>query len=73
MIKAYRRFRGVSTKVNTGWEGGTMHWVEVKLCHKLIWLVCALDTNELPLQHLITARYGKTLSNNSAQVTLARC
>jgi hypothetical protein len=41
-----------------------MHWVEVKLGRKLIWLVCALHTNELPLRHLITALYGKTLSHN---------
>uniref|UniRef100_UPI00358F4A34 uncharacterized protein n=1 Tax=Myxine glutinosa TaxID=7769 RepID=UPI00358F4A34 len=41
-----------------------MHWVEVKLCRKLIWLVCTLHTNELPLRHLIIALDGKTLSNN---------
>jgi hypothetical protein len=55
---------GDSTNVNTGWEGGVMHWVEVKLNRKLIWLVCALHTNELPLRHLITELDGKTLSNN---------
>lgn len=53
-----------STNANTGWEGGTMHFVEVKLVRKLIWLVCALHTHELPLRHLITALDGKTLSNN---------
>ena len=41
-----------------------MHWVEVKLSCRLIWLVCVLHTNELPLRHLITALDGKTLSNN---------
>ena len=55
---------GDSTNVNTGWEGGAMHWVEVKLGRELNWLVCALHTNELPLRHLITTVDGKTLSNN---------
>ncbi|KAM5147870.1 LOW QUALITY PROTEIN: uncharacterized protein ACMZJ9_011543 [Mantella aurantiaca] len=41
-----------------------MHWVEAKLNHKLICLVCALHTNELPLRHLIKELDGKTLSNN---------
>src|SRR6218665_617194 len=53
-----------STNVNTGWEGGTMHLVEVKLKRKLNWLVCALHTNELPLHHLIVTLDGRTLSNN---------
>ena len=52
-----------STNVNTGWEGGTMHWVEVKLKRKLNWLVCVLHANELPLHHLIATLDGKTLSN----------
>ena len=55
---------GDSTNVNTGWDGGIMHWIEVMLGRKLNWLVCALHTNELPLRHLITALDGKTLSNN---------
>ena len=62
--KSLQAIGGDSTNVNTGREGGVMHWVEVKLGHKLIWLVCALHTNELPLRHLITALDGKTLSNN---------
>jgi len=55
---------GDSTNVNTGWNGGVMHFVEVKLSRKLIWLVCALHTNELPLRRLIMTLDGKTLSNN---------
>ena len=62
--KSLQAIGGDSTNVNTGWEGGAMHWVEVKLGRKLNWLVCALHTNELPLRHLITALDGKTLSNN---------
>ena len=44
---------GDSTKVNTGWRGGAMHWVEVKLGRKLVWIVCDLHTGELPLRKLI--------------------
>ena len=62
--KSLQAIGGDSTNVNTGWEGGAMHWVEVKLNRKLNWLVCALHTNELPLRHLIMTLDGKTLSNN---------
>lgn len=62
--KSLQAIGGDSTNVNTGWDGGVMHWVEIKLDRKLNWLVCALHTNELPLRHLITALDGKTLSNN---------
>lgn len=61
---------GDSTNVNTGWQGGVMHWVKAKLNRKLIWLVCALHTNELPLRHLITELDGKTLSNNKWSGTI---
>ena len=62
--KSSQAIGGDSTNVNTGWEGGAMHWVEIKLGPKLNWFVCALHTNELMLQHLMTALDGKTLSNN---------
>lgn len=39
-----------SKNVNIGWEGKIMHWVEVKLNRKYIWLFCAVHTNELPLR-----------------------
>jgi hypothetical protein len=42
--KSLQAIGGDSTNVNTVWEGGTMHWVVVKLGRKLIWLVCALHT-----------------------------
>ena len=38
--KSLQAIGGDSTNVNTGWEGGAMHWVEVKLGRKLNWLVC---------------------------------
>src|SRR6218665_4148245 len=42
--KTFQAIGGDSTNLNTGWEGGTMHWVKVKLKRKLNWLVCALHT-----------------------------
>lgn len=55
---------GDSTNVNTGWKGGTIHFLEKKLGRKLIWLICALHTNELPLRHLVIDLDGKTISDN---------
>src|SRR6218665_1680999 len=51
--KTLQAIGGESTNVNTGWKGGTMHLVEVKLKRKLNWLICALHANEVPLHHLI--------------------
>ena len=62
--KTLQAIGGDSTSVNTGWCGGAMHWVEVKLGRKLVWIVCDLHTGELPLRKLITEVDGKTLSNN---------
>jgi len=62
--KTLEAIGGDSCNVNTGWEGGVMHYVEQKLQKKLIWIVCDLHTGELPLRHLVTALDGKTLSNN---------
>jgi hypothetical protein len=55
---------GDSTSVNTGWEGGAMHWVERKLNKNLVWIVCDLHTGELPLRKLFTELDGPTLSGN---------
>ena len=55
---------GDSTNANTGWRGGTIAHLERKLGRKLIWLICALHTNELPLRHLIKGLDGDTLSDN---------
>ncbi|XP_065676742.1 uncharacterized protein LOC136092430 [Hydra vulgaris] len=62
--KTFQALGGDSTNVNTGWEGGVIKFVELKLDKKLNWLICALHTNELPLRHLIVELDGKTLSNN---------
>ena len=42
---------GDSNSVNTGWKGGAMAYLEQMLGRKLVWLVCYLHTNELPLTH----------------------
>ena len=55
---------GDSTNVNTGWEGGVMQFVEVKLGRKLVWLLCDLHTGELGLRHLVTSLDGSTFNNN---------
>ena len=53
---------GDSTNVNTGVKGGVMRRLELLLNRKLVWLVCDLHTNELPLRHLVESLDGKTLS-----------
>ena len=62
--KTIQAIGGDSTSVNTGWKGGAMAHLEKLLGRKLVWLVCDLHTNELPLRHLIIDVDGKTLSNN---------
>ena len=55
---------GDSTNVNTGVKAGVMRKLELHLRRKLVWLVCNLHTNELPLRHLIAHLDGPTLSHN---------
>ena len=55
---------GDSTNVNTGCWGGAIQFLEKKIGSKLIWLICALHTNELPLRHLMKELDGPTTSNN---------
>jgi len=62
--KTLKAIEGDSCNVNTGWEGGVMHFVEEKLWRKLVWIACDLHTGELPLRHLVRSLDGKTLSNN---------
>lgn len=62
--QALQAIGGDSTNMNTGWQGGVMQWIERKIGRKLVWIVCDLHTNELPLRHLIQELDGKTLSNN---------
>ena len=59
--KTLQAIGGDYTNANTG---GIIHLVEAQLNCELIWLVCALHANKLPLQHLIEMLNGNTLSNN---------
>ena len=64
---------GDSTNVNTGWKGGAIAHLERLLGRKLIWLICALHTNELPLRHLMIQLDGKTVSNNKFSGPVGKC
>ena len=55
---------GDSTPLMTGYKGGIIHFLEVKIGHRLLICVCKLHTNELPLRHCIKSRGVPTLSNN---------
>ena len=63
---------GDSTNVNTGWKGGAIQFLEEKIGRKLIWLICALHTNELPLRHLMIDLDGQTSSNNKFSGPIGR-
>ena len=52
-----------STNVNTGWKGGVVQYIEEILNKKLIWLICNLHTNELPLRKLVNLKLGETKSD----------
>ena len=56
---------GDSTNVNTGYKGGSIHFLEVYLGRRLVWIICFLHTNELPLRHLIILLDGPTSSDNT--------
>ena len=56
---------GDSTNVNTGYKGGSIHFLESLLGRRLIWIICFLHTNELPLRHLIIELDGPTSSDNT--------
>ena len=54
-----------STNLNTGCKEGAIVVLERLLGRRLVWSICLLHTNELPLRHLIEELDGKTGSNNS--------
>ena len=56
---------GDSTGVNTGWQRGAIHNMEVLLGHKVMWSICQLHINELGLRHLIEDLDGPTSSGNT--------
>ena len=55
---------GDSTPMNTGHKGGSIHFLEVGLGRRLVWIICLLHTNELPLHHLIIELDGPTASGD---------
>ena len=55
---------GDSTNVNTEWKGGAIHFLELKINKKLIWLICALHAKELSLRHLMINLNGKIITYN---------
>ena len=50
---------------NTGADNGCMALTEKYLKRPLIWLVCIIHTNELPLRHLWDFLDGRTLSKDT--------
>ena len=56
---------GDSTNMITGWKGGAIAHLEKMMGRKLIWLICSLHTNELPLRHLMVKVDGGTSGNNT--------
>ena len=56
---------GDSTNVNTGYKGGSIHFLECLLGRRLLWIICYLHCNELPLRHLIINLDGPTRSDNT--------
>ncbi|KAK8387844.1 hypothetical protein O3P69_020037 [Scylla paramamosain] len=55
---------GTAPTRTQGGKGAIMQLIERKIGRKLVWIVCDLHTNELPLRHLIQELDGKTLSHN---------
>ena len=64
MEESLQAIGGDSTNVNTGWKGGAIAHLETMLGRKMIWIICALLTNELPLRHLFISMDGRTVSDN---------
>jgi hypothetical protein len=48
------------TNVNTGWKGGVIRLIEIRLGKPLQWSVCLLHFNELPLRALLKTLDGQT-------------
>ena len=63
---------GDSSNVNTGWRRVAIQNVEKKLGRKLVWLICYLHTNELPLRHLISTLNGPKVSYCGFSGTLGK-
>jgi hypothetical protein len=56
---------GDSTAANTGKYIGAFASLEKKLNRRLLWVLCMLHLNELPLRHVFVGLDGPTVSNNT--------
>ena len=56
---------GDSTAANTGKHIGAFASLEKKLNRRLLWVLCMLHLNELPLRHVFVGLDGLTASNNT--------
>ena len=64
LVESLLAIGGDSTNMNTGYKGGAIQFLEKRLNKRLIWLICALHTNELPLRHLLIELDGRTVGDN---------
>ena len=51
--------------MNTGKHNGAFAFLERKLGRKLLWVLCLLHLNELPLRHIFVELDGPTSSQNT--------
>ena len=63
---------GDSTAANTGKHIGAFASLEKKLDRKLLWILCMLHLNELPLRHIFVSLDGPTASNNTFQGVIGK-
>ena len=61
-----------STSCITGNIGGVICLLEKSLGRRLMWSICLLHTNELPLRHLFTDLNGQTTGANSFQGVIGK-
>ena len=54
-----------STAVNTGWQNGAISLLEQLKGERVLWAICQLHLNELPLRHVFQDIDGKTDSRNT--------
>jgi hypothetical protein len=56
---------GDSTSSNTGWRDGAIHHIEDGKSEKVVWDICMLHTNELPLRHIMKDQGMETSGANT--------
>lgn len=65
LAESWQIVGGDSTPANTGKYIGAFACLERKLNRKLLWSICMLHLNELPLRHVFVRLDGETASNNT--------